>query len=177
MSQTTYNQNPDIGEEGEIASNSQYQDVVSAIADDTNDPILFGSFVTVKTAPAGGDLPVVELPNASGEVTGVAGQAGGVVVRDKTAENSNASAFTGYVDGEILSIMRRGRIWVISEDAVSAVGVAAFVRYTKEAPDIVLGKFRTDDDSSKAVALPGARFLTTCDAGGLVLLELSPQTA
>lgn len=173
MSQTTYNTTPPIAAEGEIGTSGPV-DLISGIANDTNAVIPFGKFVVTKTAAAGGEIPEVELPNATGEVTGV--YALGVVVRDRTIENDSATAFAGYTDGEVLTIMRRGRIWVISEDAVSSAGAAAFVRFVAGVGE-VLGSFRTDADTSDAVALPGARFMTTCDAGGLVLLELDPQTA
>jgi hypothetical protein len=48
-----------------------------------------------------------------------------------------------------------------------------FVRFTADAKPI--GGFRTDADAGEAVALPGSHFLTTCSAGGLVLIEFQAQ--
>lgn len=172
--QTSYSQSPPIAAEGALASASGgYEQLLPAISLDTNGAIKFGRAVRVATAPAGDGLAIVELPNATGEVTGDTFY--GVSVRDGTIENSDADSFNGYATGETLTVMRRGTIWVISEDAVTAVGTPAFVRFTAEAPDLDIGSFRTDADTDKAVALPGALFMSTCAAGGLVKLELAPQ--
>ncbi len=166
--QTAHDTSPAVAAEGLVSGNFDFKQILSGIVDATNGAVKFGRLVRVKTAPAAGSLPVVELPDATGEVTG--DSALGVVVRDLENEVPASGVFAGYATGDICSVMRKGRIWVISEDAVSAVMAPVFVRFTADANPI--GGFRTDADTDEAVALPGAHFLNTCDAGGLVEIEI-----
>lgn len=172
MSQTAYNTKPAVASEGMISSSSMVNDIIACVADATNGAIKFGRYVRIKTPPAAGGNPVVELPDATGEITGDTGF--GVVVRDTSIENSDADSFDGYATGEMLSVMIRGRIWVTSEDAVAAARAPAFVRFSAGVGE-ELGRFRTDADTADAVAAPGAHFMNTCDAAGLVELEVDLQ--
>lgn len=171
--QTAHDTSPAVAAEGLVSGNFDFKQILSGIVDATNGAVQFGRLVRVKTAPAAGSLPVVELPDATGEVTG--DSALGVVVRDLENEVPASGVFAGYGTGDICSVLRKGRIWVISEDAVSAVMAPVFVRFTANGAGKDIGQFRTDADTDKAVALPGAHFLNTCDAGGLVEIEIDMQ--
>jgi hypothetical protein len=164
MSQTVFNTVEAVAHEGMIADVGMDNTVYTGVVNDTNGAVLFGRFVRILTA---GNPPTVELPNATGEVTGDSGF--GIVVAEKTLEGPGGT-FAGHPDGAVIPVLRKGRIWVKSEDAVAAAPQPAFVRFTADANPI--GGFRTDADTAEAVALPGARFLTNCGAGGLTLLEL-----
>jgi hypothetical protein len=67
--------------------------------------------------------------------------------------------------------MRRGRIWVLAESAVTRWSYP-FVRFAAGAGGTVIGGFRADADSASAAQLTTAIFLTEADAGGLALLEI-----
>ena len=98
----------------------------------------------------------------------------GVGIYDRMAMPSDTTTVT--VDDEsVISILPKGRIWVISETAVTAAQVAlggadAYVRMVTAGAD-VRGQFRSSPAANFA-KLPGAKLLTVCDADGLTVLEL-----
>lgn len=170
MSQTAHTQSPAVAIEGMEADCSLAKDRISGVA---TMEIPFGHFVSA-TGGGGDDPYTVELPDASAKVTD--GRGLGVAIADVSIESADGTG-DGYEDDASLAIMRRGRIWVVSEDAVAAIGTPAFVRFAAGAGGSVLGAFRTDADTATAVALPGARFMsTTSGTNQLALLEITPQT-
>ena len=101
-----------------------------------------------------------------------AGSALGVTVHTHTNEQQYGTAGgTGYDLEDVMSVMRKGRIYVEVEDAVTA-GAQAFVRFEATSPELH-GAFRSDADTADAVALPGAFFRTTTAAGGIAILEVN----
>lgn len=109
------------------------------------------------------------LPRQSTDITAAVW---GVAVADTSKETRVSSPYGGYSAGEAVPVLSKGRIWVISEDAVTSVGTPAYARYTATGSQS-LGAFRTTADSSTAALVPRARFVTLCSAGGLVQLELN----
>lgn len=169
MSQASHSSAPAVATEGQITDG---REVISAIVDSTNQTIKFGRAVTFKTMPAPGSLPVVEVPDAAAEITGDA--FAGIVVFDPTRElPAGANEFSGYVTGDVCSVLRRGKMMVISESAVSAYQ-QVFARHVAGAGE-ELGALRHDADGGDATAIPGSRFLTTAGAGGLAEIELDVQ--
>lgn len=98
----------------------------------------------------------------------------GVGVYDRMATPSDTVTVT--VDDEsLVSVLPKGRVWVISETAVTAAQVAlggadAYVRMVAAGGD-VRGQFRSTPAANFA-KLPGAKLLTACDADGVTVLEL-----
>lgn len=91
----------------------------------------------------------------------------GIVVYDQTREgNSDWPALRPT------PVMRRGRIWVLTESAVTRWTVP-FVRFASGAGGTELGSFRGDADTASAAQCPWALFLTDATAGSLVLVEIS----
>ena len=169
MSQTVHNVSPTHGTEGQIIDG---REVISAVVDSTNGVIPFGRALTFKTLPAPGKNAIVELPNATGEITG--DNFAGISVRDPTVELPQGSnVFTGFKTGDVISLLRRGRLWVVSEDAVSA-RVPVFARFVAGGGE-ELGALRTDADTADAVAIPGSKFMTSGGAGAVVEMELDVQ--
>ena len=76
-----------------------------------------------------------------------------------------------YPIGQAVSIMRKGRVWVWTEEAVTPASTP-YCRYAAGAGGTVIGRFRASADTATAAAVPGARFMTTAGAGSLVLLEI-----
>ncbi len=71
-----------------------------------------------------------------------------------------------------ISIVQRGRIWMIAEDAVTKYA-PVFVRFTAAGAE-ELGRVRSDADGADAVAAPGCRYLTTTSTTNqLVLVEIN----
>lgn len=106
-----------------------------------------------------------KLPSTAAEVSKPGAM--GIVVFDQTRE--------GGVDWPALRptpVMRRGRIWVTAESAVTRWTVP-FVRYAAGAGGTELGSFRGDADTASAAQCPWALFITDAAAGALVLVEIS----
>ena len=77
----------------------------------------------------------------------------------------------GYADGDPMPVIKKGRVWVPVEDAVTSES-QAFVRFVADGAE-QLGAFRSDVDGADAVALPGSKFVSDSEAGGLALLDLN----
>lgn len=73
-------------------------------------------------------------------------------------------------DKAMVSLMRKGRIWVYTETAVSPTS-DVFVRVLTVSAD-VKGQFRAGT-ATNFIALPGAKFITSTTGAGLAVLELS----
>lgn len=162
MSQTTFTEAPAVAKAGMI-SESAYQDIISRANDAA---IEMGLGVVVDD---GATTPEhnCKVPAATGEITG--GTFLGITVWDTGIESDGA---TGYEANSVVSILRRGRVWVEVEAAV-AVGGAVFCRFVADGEE-KLGAFRDDADTADAVAVPGAVYLTAAGDGELALVELNP---
>lgn len=108
----------------------------------------------------------VRLPRATGEITG--GAFAGIVLCD-TSKAPNAS---GYADKSVLPVLRKGRAWLRSENAMP-VDNAVFCRFQDPTADYGLGSFRSDADTADAVEVPTAISRTACDANGLFVCEIN----
>lgn len=70
-----------------------------------------------------------------------------------------------------VSVMNRGRVWVVVEEAV-AVNDRAFVRFAAGAGGTQLGAFRRSADTATALEARGWRYISAAGAGGLAKVEL-----
>lgn len=166
MSQLAHTQDPAEAFEGMEADNSAVKERLSGQAAVI---IPFGRLVVADDVQ---DSPhTVVLPTATGQVTD--GHALGVSVGDVSKQEGPTLGVNQYAVDDAVPVLRRGRIHVITEDAVTVVGTPAFVRFAAGTfPN--LGAFRTDADTATAVALPGARFMTLAGIGELSILEFFP---
>lgn len=155
--QTQVNEYMEKGLAGELADIGPTDIVTRANADSA--AIAFGVFVT-----KGANEGEAVLPTATGQVTGPEGL--GVVLRSHTQPQDE-----GYAVSDPMPVIKKGRVWVPVEDAVTAES-AAFVRFAVNTTE-QLGAFRSDADTDKAVALPGAKFVSDAAAGALALLDLN----
>jgi hypothetical protein len=128
-------------------------DVISCIA---QEDIPFGSYVRV----SGGNC---ELADDTGEVT--AGE-GGVAMRVPTRVQG-----VGHKQGEIVPVMRQGRIWVQTEEGVAAQA-NPFVRFTADTGK-PKGGWRNDADSAKAVQPSGVSVFRGSAGAGFICLQLN----
>jgi len=120
---------------------------------------------------AGGDDNLAHLPTLVAQVTTV-GTVLGVTVHTQAIEQAVLNANNvGYPLASAMSVLRRGRIWVVVEDAVIA-DAQAYVRAIAGAGE-QSGAFRSDADTADAGLLPGSRFKLTAGAGELTILELN----
>jgi hypothetical protein len=105
-----------------------------------------------------------KLPSASGQYFD------GVALHTHTKE-LDSSDERKYSEKDSMSVLRRGRVWVISEDAVS-IGDDVYLRHTTNGSNTP-GNFRTDNDSGNAMQVKGCKWLTeTSSTNELALLEI-----
>lgn len=143
MSQTTVTDFPLAAHEGMLAEPAPPGGIVSALC--RSEGILFGK------AAGRRDGDVAPGDNATGgqQVEGFAAANSadnlvGIALADVTKETDPAKAYGDYVDGDTVPILKRGRVWVVSEDAVDDLTKSVFVRNAAAGtlPAAALGSFR-----------------------------------
>lgn len=134
--------------------------VTTVVSEDQVIP--YGRFVCIDAAQ--GDK-FCRLPRVAADV-------GGVTLGVAVSHTSSDVDAVGYVDKSTVSIVNKGRVWMIAEDAVS-LGDDVYVRYTANGGTKLPGMVRSDGDTSKAAKLNRAKFASSAGAFELVLVELS----
>jgi len=107
------------------------------------------------------------LPSSSADITA---KLGGIAVNDKAKVSG-----VGYKQGDPVSVLVRGRIWISSEDAValSATPYARYAAGTFNSVAQVPGTFAGASDSSKNVQTArGVSVVKSNTAAGLAVLQL-----
>lgn len=96
----------------------------------------------------------------------------GIAVATQIAK-PNATGVAQYDAKTAIPVLRKGRIWVLAEQAVNPSS-AVFLRHTANAGTTAPGRFRADIDTAGADAITNARWLTTTTAADqLALLEIN----
>lgn len=149
---------------GLIADNTDGMVIESAYQAEASDEIAFGRMVQYTTGLVDPAKPPKAL-NLSGAPTLL----GGVVVFGHEYERRTQLGDTGVKPKNLLSIMRRGRIWVPVEEGVDVTD-DVYVRHTASGGNTP-GSFRNDADTANAVRLYGAHFLKKTTGAGLTILE------
>lgn len=132
---------PNIGAPGLQYDISDGSDIMSLIAATA---IPFGAYIYVS---ADGFCSV---PTVTGNVT-----APNVAQRGIALIDHNKATQNGYDIGDAVRVLRRGRVWVLTDAAANIVLASAlFVRFAAGAGGAVLGAFRTDADTATASSPP-----------------------
>lgn len=108
--------------------------------------------------------------------TGSAGVFLGILQHTHAVEQADLTLATAdQPKNQMANVMRRGWIWVVAEDEVTAVTDGVFYRHTTPGADPeFLGRFRTDADTADATQVTAAKWLTTTSgAGQLAKLEIN----
>ena len=162
MSQLVHNDVPPVAIEGMAADTQQNSDTVSAFVKSGEGPISFGRFVTAEGTE---ENPYsLKLPATAGEVsaTGL-----GIAVVDVSIERAKGNVGTGYQDQESVPVMKKGRVWMVAEDQITAINQAAFVRFQNGVLGVVAGANTADHEPIAAKWVT-----TTAGAAELAILEL-----
>jgi hypothetical protein len=162
MSQTTIPYPLPIGFAGQLADTLD-NDVLSYVSAEVSLEMPFGIMVAKGTGDFDGILPV-----SSGSVPV------GVLVHAHVYDNGpNGELGTlGLKPKTALNILRRGRIYVLVEEAVVALD-RAYIRYAAGSGGSQLGTFRKSADSATALDVTKkCQYLTSASAGGLALLDV-----
>lgn len=161
MSQTT---TPSLsmspGFAGQLADGyGSVRDIVTSLA--VAAAVSIGKLV-VTDSPNGDDA--ARLPASSADITNLAK---GVAIHAQSQEVTNAVGPEWPINSAFPTL-KKGRVYVAVEDAVTA-GLPVFVRF--QAGNV--GGFRSDVDGVNAVALPGAKFVTSTTGAGIAIIELN----
>ena len=159
MSQLTYRTTMQQAYEG---GHGQLEKVVT-IRNNSGAEITYGHAVVFDTG-AGTTEIAAKLPSALADVVM------GALLYEHSHETANGN---GIPDDGVGSVVSKGEIWMITEQAVTPAD-PVFVRYvlagaTGTTP--ALGQVRKDADTLKAAPVTAARFRTVAAAGALVLVE------
>ena len=125
--------------------------LATTTANVTGNPIPFGRGVVEGTTPPNGVLP---------SVTGFlfAG-----IARHKAKAAPNDGTGAKYEAGEAITVVRKGRVWVLAEEII-ALDDDVYLRHTIGTATELPGRFRTDADSARADQLSDARWVSITTA-------------
>ncbi|HSN27178.1 MAG TPA: hypothetical protein VLT45_12860 [Kofleriaceae bacterium] len=167
--QTTIQQDPNIAYEGMVSESNPFGlDIITKIVQ-TATGVSAGRFCAQGTA----DNQCV-LPGASTDITGPAALGFAIYDPSKPTNWPPSATTVAYPQGQACPLLRKGRIWVVTEQAVTPAD-PVYVRYAAGSFS-VLGRVRKDADTASAAALGTgvAKFCTTqATIGGLVLVEIN----
>ncbi len=153
-------------ESGQVGSGDISKSTTTATL--TGSPVPFGRALS-QTATAN----IVELPSATSFVL-----EGISIARAKgrPRDNTVTPPVTGdaqYREEEAINVLRKGRIWVKPEQAVTPES-DVYIRHTQAVTAAhTVGRFRTDADTAKADQLSTARWITSASANELAVLEIN----
>ena len=157
--QTSYSINQGISQAGMLADLGN-NDVVSKY--DTLDSL--GVAFGLGLAQGAAD-DQVHLPSASTDkFVGIS-----VLVQHK--EQQLGTGLVNYKQGDMISVLRKGRVWVQVDSAVVA-GAPVFCRFAAGSGS-VLGSFRADADTGSASQVMGSVFTSSAVAGGLAIVDIN----
>lgn len=161
--QSTYGENPTIGIKGQLADSGAH-DVISMVNNESSQEMAFGLAVVFEGST---DDQGALAPDAISE------QVAGILVHSHAYSNDSDGDLgtTGLKPGAILNVLRKGRIWVEAEEAVSPgdpLWIRAVVTGNEEEGALAMQADSTDmiDSSNQG------RWLTTATAGNIALLEV-----
>lgn len=162
---------PPVSYPGQIVDLAN-NDIISGLAEVA---IPYGKFVAKGSATTEPYRHIGKLPTAATDITTVANVLGVSVADQGRAQDSGVTLPT-YPIGAAVPMMRKGRLWVIVEEAVTK-GQAVYVRFSAGATLTELGAFGQDDGDEGGGALrallANAIYLTAAGAGEYAQLELN----
>lgn len=95
----------------------------------------------------------------------------GVSVMKHNATPNASPNEAQYGIGEAITVLRKGRLWVYSEQAVNPT-LSVYLRHTVNGGNVP-GDFRVDADTNKADLVASAKWLNVTTGAGLALLEVN----
>jgi hypothetical protein len=164
MSQTSYSVNQAVARAGLPYDISFAQDIVSEnLAADSQ----VGCLVVRDSADGSAKLPALatDITNAGSVI--------GVLLHEHMVEQPYpmGSATPIWPAKSTAPVMKKGRVWVSVEAAVSA-GAAVYARFATGSFS-QKGAFRGDADTASAAIVPNAKYITSTTGAGLAVVELA----
>lgn len=161
--QTTFSYTPVAGLhlEGMLADYGTPPDVISRIYEPSSPAGVYaGKAVVMGTDPE----KQCKMPSTAITATLL----GFVALVTGKAIKASGYSFDRYDE---VPILRKGRIWLLSEDAIAA-GVKPYIRHTANGGSLP-GNIRSDADTAKADQIEGVITLSATTGAGLVLCEVN----
>jgi hypothetical protein len=172
MSQTAVNDEPAQAYEGKLDVSGQFPS--TRISRAASELIYFGKLVV---PIADDDLAVgdqsVQLPTSAAEILSAKG-GGGVAVADPSQERLLVSgvpaAYGAYPDESMVQVLRKGRIWVVTETAIAGFTDGVYVRFQDAGvtpPTEQLGSFTGTNEADTEPAPEGFAWVGSASIGGI----------
>lgn len=163
--QLSYSLKQAAGSVGAIADSAMVQDIETF--KNPSAEVKFGCVVT-----RGAASDEIVHPDAAGEITDEK-VVRGVVVASHEMESQTGNATPGYIAKSVVPVMRKGRVWVVSESAITEGTSTVNVRHTANGGNTQLGALRGAADSSFTAVLPKSKWKSsTSDVNQLAILEI-----
>lgn len=160
MSQTTYPLVAPVAFAGMLGDGGRE----NSISRNLEDAVAIAAGV-MGVAPASDPEDKFRLPSAAGQVQY------GITVHRHAREDLEVAGTAAFVLGEEVELLRRGRIWVIVEEAVAA-NDPVFFRHTDNGP-LLAGGWRNDTAAAEADAVLNATFLTGAAIDTVALIDIN----
>jgi len=161
MPQTTYNTDPAVGFRGMLA--------------DPNDDAFIITLANGAAAAVGFGIMVkrdATNPESQFDIFSATGQDPvGILVHTHCQQDPSLAGALGVALLETAGVVRRGRIWVVTEEAI-AVTDDVYFRHTS-GTGTEIGAFRNDADTASCDQITNAQWLRGCAAAGVALLEIN----
>lgn len=158
MSQTTYTSQPGESYQGMLGDSKETDIISRALGGATN--VEFGKMLAYGATPAKECAP---LADGAAAITFA-----GVAVHRHTPDRASLTADEGIVPDEMVDLLRKGRVWVPVDEAVTP-GEAVYVVHT----GATKGSFRKSADGGNTLVIAGASWQSTTGAAGIALLDLN----
>jgi hypothetical protein len=165
MSQTTYTIDQPSGSVGFIADASFIQDIESYV--NAAGAVTYGCVVT-----RGASTDLIVHPDAAAEITDEK-VVRGIVAADPSMESKEDGLVANYPVGSVVNVMRKGRIWVIAENAITEGTSTVNVRYAAGVAGTQLGALRGAAVVDETAVLPKSKWKSsTSTTGQLAIIEI-----
>jgi hypothetical protein len=159
---TTYPYINDLGGEGRRVTLGGYtEEIIGTLNEFVNSSSVTIPFGRVVVDKPNGQQGEVQLPSAASQVIV------GVSLWTNTYEKTSAGV-SGYPSKSPITIMRKGVVIMIAEEALAVTDTLFFRHTAATTPDTydAIGRIRNDAQTDKASQLTGARLLRAAVAGG-----------
>lgn len=161
MAQTTFGTERGVSFAGMLADDGDIDTISRAVGGAVN--VGFGLMMGFGATPAEECAPLADGAAIAAMC--------GVTVHKHTQNRALLDGTEGLMPDDQADILRRGRVWVVTEQAVTP-GDPVFVRHTAAGAE-VKGAFRKDTDGGDAVDISTrARWESTTTGAGIAILDL-----
>jgi hypothetical protein len=172
--QTTYSNFPAVAFAGQLAT-MEDTDIITGFNEDTSD-MPFGIAVSYKASPTYNTDMTLPVTSGGAKVAGILIHSHAHERQYSLPDGTLAGdlAAGGLVPGAKLDILRRGRVWVITQQAV-AVGDRLFVCFSAGTVYTAAGQLGNADESSNTLDCTrlGQWVTAQTTPGGLALLDVN----